>query len=230
MCATRRRGWEKRENRSIITPMKSKIILFQALLLCLSGTLLSAQSARLDIPFYRQGKDAPWAEEKLGNKSDLTIRTHGCALTCISMVISHFSENPRTPSDMNRWLKRNNGFEDGWEGSDYLGEVVLNWPALASYASGYVYTRFDWQAQPADLMLVRFYLEKGIPVIAEVKYRGAPHYVVLTGFEGNDFIMNDPEFPGEHSFNSIYDISDKWGAGPGRNIYGIRVIYPAGFR
>ncbi|MBN2626501.1 MAG: C39 family peptidase [Spirochaetales bacterium] len=190
--------------------------------------ILQAQTVHLDVPFFAQGKDTPWAEDLLGNKSELTIRTHGCALTCIAMVVSHFGENPRTPADMNSWLKRNRGFEDGWEGSTYLGEVVLNWPALAGYGAGYVYTRFDWQAQPADLILIRYYLDHGIPLIGEVKYRGAPHYVVLTGYEDDDFLMNDPEFPDEHRLSSVYHISDKWGSGPGRNLYGIRVIYPAG--
>ncbi len=206
----------------------NKRTLYLAVILGLTVITLAAETYRINVPFYKQGKDAPWAEDKLGNKSELTIRTHGCALTCISMVISHFSEDPRTPSDMNAWLKRNGGFEDGWEGSQYLGEVVLNWPALASYGSGYVYTRFDWQAQPADLLLIQYYLGKGVPVIAEVKYRGAPHYVVLTGYEGGDFLMNDPEIPDQHSFNGYYNIADEWGSGPGRNIYGIRVIYPAG--
>jgi hypothetical protein len=189
---------------------------------------LHAQTVSLDVPFYAQGKDTPWADDKLGNKSELTIRSHGCALTCIAMVVSHFGENPRTPADMNGWLKRNRGYEDGWEGNSYLGEVVLNWPALAGYGAGYVYTRFDWQAQPADLILIRYYLDHGIPLIGEVKYRGAPHYVVLTGYGDGDFLMNDPEFPDEHRLSSVYHISDEWGSGPGRNLYGIRVIYPAG--
>jgi hypothetical protein len=200
----------------------SLILLFLALSL-----YAQAQSSRLEVPFYTQGKDAPWADEKLGNKSELTIRTHGCALTCISMVVSHYSENPRTPADMNQWLKNNNGFEDAWEGSAYLGEVSMNWPTLASYGQGYVYTRFDWHVQPADLILIQYYLSRKIPVIAEVKYKGAPHYIVLTGFEGDDFFMNDPEFPDNHLLSEVYHVSDKWGSGAGRNLYGIRVIYPA---
>ncbi|MDC7224144.1 MAG: C39 family peptidase, partial [Spirochaetales bacterium] len=155
---------------------------------------VSSQSTRIEVPFYSQGKDSPWAEEMLGNNSEITIRTHGCALTCISMVVSHFNENPRTPSDMNLWLKRNDGYEADWEGGKYQGDTILNWPALSSYGKGYVYTRFNWHAQPADLILVQYYLSRKIPVIAEVQYKGAPHYIVLTGFDGTDYFMNDPEF------------------------------------
>ncbi len=188
---------------------------------------LSAQTVNLEVPYYGQGKDSPWAEENLGNGSGLTIRSHGCALTCISMIASYFSDESVTPSDMNRWLKKNNGFLDGWEGDTYLGKVVLNWPVISEFSSGYVYTRHDWKAQPADTVLIQYYLDKEKPVIGEVLYKGAPHYIVITGYDKNGFIMNDPEFPEEHSLNSIYNISDKWGSGASRNIYGIRVLYPA---
>ena len=188
---------------------------------------LPAQTVSLKIPFYEQGHEAPWAEELLGNKSSLTIGTHGCALTCISMITSFFSDDSLTPSYLNQWLKKNNGFHDGWMGSLYLGEVNLNWPALSGFGPGYVYTRHDWKVQPADLILIKYYLDRGKPVIGEVLYKGAPHYVVLTGYDQDGFTMNDPEFPEEHHLNNIYNISDRWGSGPSRNIYGIRILYPA---
>lgn len=213
----------------ILVSMKTKLIsiLGLAVFFLLIPANIQSQSVSLDVPFYKQGKNAPWANDLLGNKSSLTIGTHGCALTCISMTSSFFSDNTLTPSDMNNWLKRNDGFQDGWEGNTYLGEVNLNWPAMTSFEEGYVYTRFDWKVQPADLVLIRYYLEKRIPVITEVLYRGAPHYVVLTGYDKDGFLMNDPEFPDEHRFDNVYNISDKWGSGPSRNIYGIRVLYPA---
>lgn len=181
----------------------------------------------IDVPYYLQGKEAPWAEEPLGLRSSVTIGTHGCALTAISMVFSHFTEEELNPSVMNRWLKRNNGFFDDPDRRNYSGQVVLNWPALSDYGDGWVYTRFDWRAKPADLLLIRYYLDQEIPVIAEVLYNGAPHYVVLTGYDEEGFSMLDPELPDETRLNAVYNISDKWGSGPSRNIYGIRVLYPA---
>lgn len=197
-----------------------------AILLALFTSSLHAQAVSLNVPYYEQGKDSIWADEILGNKSTVTIRTYGCTLTCISMVASHFSDFEYTPSQMNKWLQNNNGFQDGWEGDLYLGEVNLNWPALSQFENGFVYTRHDWQAQPADLVLIRYYLDKQIPVIAEVLYNGLPHYVVLTGYNEKEFLMNDPEFPDKHNLSDVYNISDKWGSGPSRNIYGIRVLYP----
>lgn len=197
-----------------------------AVFLLLFSQQLFAQGNTLDVPYYVQGKDSSWADEKLGNKSELTIRTHGCALTCISMVVSHLYNDGLNPSNMNKWLKRNNGFQDAWEGDEYIGEVSLNWPALTEFRDGWVYTRFDWKAKPADLLLIKYYINQGIPIIAEVLYKKAPHYVVLTGWDDEGFIMNDPEFPEEHRLNKVYNISDEWGSGASRNIYGIRVLYP----
>lgn len=189
---------------------------------------LYARDIILDVPYFVQGKGAPWAEEKLGNRSNLTIGEYGCALTCIAMVVSFFSEEEWDPSRMNRWLKNHDGFEGEWDQGRYWGQVMLNWPALGKMDGRFVYTRFNWSATPADTVLIRYYLDHGVPVIAEVTHRGAPHYVVLIGYEGEDFIMHDPEFPGETSFNGRYHISDEWGSGPGRNINGLRVIYRAG--
>lgn len=186
-----------------------------------------SESVSLDLPYYAQGKDTPWADEILGNKSTVTIRTHGCALTCISMVYSYHKNKSLTPPDMNKWLKENAGFEDGWENGEYLGQIIMNWPALASYGDGWVYTRADWKALPADLLLIKYYLDNDVPVIAEVIYKSAPHYIVLTGYDAEGFMMNDPEFPDEHRFDKLYNISDSWGSGPSRNINGIRVLYPS---
>lgn len=201
-------------------------VLSLLLLIILLTSAGQADEVKLDVPYYAQGKETPWADTPLGVDSELTIRTHGCALTCISMVVSYHEDKKLTPPDMNKWLAANNGFEEGWSGGESLGLVVLRWPALAEYGEGWVYTRFNWRARPADLVLIRYYLDHAIPVVAEVTYKSAPHYVVLTGYSANDFWVNDPEFPDQHSFNSLYNLSDKWGAGPARNINGIRVLYP----
>jgi len=206
--------------------MKTKLCIYFIFLFPL---FLTAQAVSLNVPYFEQGNESEWADEILGNKSSLTIRTHGCTLTCISMIASHYSEDEYTPSHMNRWLQKNNGFLDGWEDDSYLGEVNLNWPALSRFEGGYVYTRHDWKANPADLVLIRYYLDREIPVIAEVLYRGAPHYIVLTGYDRDDFLMNDPEFPEKQRLSDVYNISDKWGYGSSRNIYGIRVLYPVQF-
>jgi len=185
----------------------------------------AAEDAAIDVPYYSQGKDAPWADETLGHRSSVSIRTHGCALTCIAMVYSFFTGDEINPSVMNHWLKRNNGFRDDNDRTNYSGQVVLNWPALTHYGDGWVYTRFNWRALPADLLLIKYYLERGIPVIAEVLYNGAPHYVVLTGYGEKGFTMHDPEQPGAKIFNDYYKIRDEHGSGPARNIYGIRILY-----
>ncbi|WP_020612141.1 C39 family peptidase [Sediminispirochaeta bajacaliforniensis] len=208
--------------------MRKSITIFSllSLLLVLLAQGLSAEGLSIDVPSYTQGKEAPWADEKLGIDSWVTIRSHGCALTCIAMVVSYFTGEENNPSVMNRWLQTHDGFEVDRDIVGNVGQAVLNWPALTAYGDGWVYTRFDWKALPADIILTRYYLDHGIPVIAEVVYKGAPHYVVLTGYDEKGFIMNDPELPDEHSFGEVYNISDTWGSGAARNLYGIRVLYP----
>jgi hypothetical protein len=206
------------------------LLFFIFLLFAVYAQGRAAEDVVIDVPYYTQGKEAPWADEKLGLRSGVTIRTHGCALTCIAMVYSHFTGEDINPSVMNNWLKNNKGFGDDPDKSDYSGQVVLNWPALARYGDGWVYTRFNWRALPADLLLVKYYLGRGIPVIAEVIYNGAPHYVVLTGYGEQGFTMHDPEQPGEHVFNEVYKIHDHHGSGPARNIYGIRVLYSKSYQ
>lgn len=200
------------------------------ILLLLIPVLVCADSHELMVPYYSQGKESPWADETLGNKSAVTIRTHGCALTCISMVFSYFTKKKITPSLLNKWLQEQKAYEEGWDGKKFLGNIVLHWPSLAKYEPGWIYTRMDWKASKADLVLIQYYLSRGIPVIAEVIYKKAPHYVVLTGYNKDGFIMNDPEFPDDHVFNKLYDIEDEWGKGPARNIFGIRVLYPVTFK
>lgn len=202
-----------------------KTTLFSAILL---SVFMNLSASDLDVPYYEQGNDSPWADVILGNKSKVTIRQYGCTLTCVSMITSYFEDEKLNPDLMNTWLKRNNGFVDGYDdfNGSYLGEVNMNWPALAGFRRGYVYSRHNWAVNPADTVLIRYYLENDIPVIAEVLLRGAPHYVVLKGYDEQGFLMNDPELPGENRFDKLYNISDKWGSGPARNIYGIRVLYP----
>ncbi|MDC7227287.1 MAG: C39 family peptidase [Spirochaetales bacterium] len=207
--------------------MKKIVFVFTAttalLLLTSAGQL---DSVELDVPAYIQGKDSSWADDLLGSNSEVTIRTHGCALTSISMVYSYHTGKKLTPPKMNDWLNKNGGFQDAWQNGKYLGRIMMNWPVLTEYGEGWVYTRFDWKARPADLLLIKYYLDMGVPVITEVTYKSAPHYVVLTGYDETGFRMNDPEFPEEHSFIAKYNISDSWGSGPARNINGIRVLYP----
>lgn len=190
-------------------------------------SILNAESlphTYFEVPYYQQGGEAPWADDKLGNKSELTIRTHGCALTAISMVLSYQLWEIE-PGVMNRWLAANGGFVDAWNGNDYLGEVSLFWPALYKFNDSIRYHREDWHSSEADLDIIKDFLDQGIPVIAEVLYRGAPHYVVLCGYNGDNFIMNDPEQPEWKWFDSHYNINDQYGSGARRNIYGIRVFY-----
>ena len=212
---------------------RKSLTVFLPLVLYFSVTAYSlpAEAISIDVPYYAQGNNAPWADETLGIGSTVTIRTHGCALTTIAMVFSHFTGEKITPSAMNRWLKLNEGFEDDPDTSNYSGQVVLNWPSLADFGDGWVYTRFDWRAKPADILLDRV-----LPGTRNPRHRrgtvpwrtplcGAHrlrrerlHHASILSYLMNTTFDQGLQYPRPSGVPA-----------PSRNIYGIRVLYPNGF-
>jgi len=176
------------------------------------------------------GQTQRWENKGLGDSKVITIGTHGCALTATSMVLHFYGVNT-DPVKLNRWLLKNNGFEKGWndETGKYLGHVRIIWNTpVKGFDKIAGFKRYDFKSGPADLELIRSYLNKGIPVIAEVlRPGGIQHFVVLTGYRGEDFLMRDPLDEQLKFLSDRYNISDKYGKGASRNIFGIRVFLPA---
>lgn len=202
--------------------------------LLLSLTVLSGLYAqgteenKIQISWFGQ-LDKAWGEEPLGDSKTLDIAHHGCALTSTAMVLNYYGIKT-DPEKLNKWLLKNNGYDKGWddESGEYLGRVRMIWDKVASgHSEIELFRRYDFTALPADLYLIRGYLDGGIPVIAEVLRPGSiPHFVVLTGYEGDDFLMVDPLDENTHYLSDTYNISDIHGSGAERNIFGIRIFTP----
>ncbi len=75
-------------------------------------------------PHYRQG-DPRWANT-LYDKSEKGIRTLGCALTCMAMVMTAFGDTV-TPKDLNEWKKERINDEGGFGGER------VNWKAVEKH-------------------------------------------------------------------------------------------------
>lgn len=182
----------------------------------------------LNVPWF--GQEERWADDGLGDSSTISIGTHGCALTASAMVLNYYGVNTN-PEKLNSWLLDNEGFEKGWDDDSgvYLGRVRLIWDSpVQGFSEIKEFNRYDFHSEPADLGLIRSYLERGIPVIAEVlRPQNIPHFVVLIGYRGDDFLIRDPLHRGIRTLSEGYNISDKHGSGAQRNIFGIRVFIPA---
>ena len=203
-------------------------LILQVLLFFHPAGLYPSGSAdlELDVPWFGQTKEERWGREFLGTSQSLTIHTHGCALTTAAMVLKYYKVSTN-PEKLNNWLIQNNGFDDGWDDDtgEYLGKVRILWniPVEKMDQIG-SYRRIDFSESPADTDLIRNLLKQGIPLIAEVRRPGwIPHFVVICGFKGEDFLIRDPLNRKTRFLSEQYNIDDEYGSGPERNIYGLRI-------
>lgn len=183
----------------------------------------------LNVRWYGQTREEKWGENYLGTSDSLTLHTHGCALTAASMVLDYYDISIN-PSQLNSWLIDNDGFEDGWDddSGEYLGKVRILWNIPAEGLDRIrSYKRIDFKDSPADTALIRSYLEREIPLIAEVlRPGGIPHFVVIYGYEEDRFLIRDPLDRETRYLSDQYHISDEYGSGPERNIFGLRIYEP----
>lgn len=139
----------------------------------------------LDVPILGQ-RDSRWASILLGyNTSTYTIGSHGCLVTSLSMLIG------KTPDQVNQILKDNGGF--------LAGGGLFIWGKASVLGLTCQYTSSSYSGPVTDLGVTKAkeYLDQGFPLIAEVDFNPATvaeeqHYVVVVGYDGEDFIMNDP--------------------------------------
>lgn len=146
---------------------------------------LQCDARTLTVPVLRQNV-TPWRTDLLNNKAGKTIWGKGCTLTSLAMALS-FAGYSHTPRTLNQFLIQNGGF---------------------SANSGVLFERAVNKASGGRLKFVSFsstssrdiedVLCMGFPVIIGVglNSRGEPgHYIVATGKEGNQVLINDPAYP-----------------------------------
>ena len=113
-------------------------------------------------------RDNRWKYIKLGWSNDTNIGSHGCLITCLSMLWD------TTPDKVNEWLKNNNG---------YVNLNLVNWEKVPG---------FKWRGWSYNNAEVLETIDKYGSCIVEVDFNTNPedgsHFVVFTGNKK----LNDP--------------------------------------
>lgn len=126
----------------------------------------SQSSVRLTVPSFKQ-MDSRWANILIGS-SGKTIGAIGCTTTCLAMTESYRTGTTITPDAMSKKLS-------------YSSTGSLYWPQNYVTDTAVTYEKLKTQ------------LRQGKPVILGLKTNaGNTHWVVVTGFSGSTYYINDP--------------------------------------
>jgi Peptidase_C39 like family len=133
----------------------------------------------LPVPVFVQD-DPRWTFELLGPTYE-TIGQGGCAITSAAMVLSAYGVDT-DPQRLNEYLVTHGGYTD--DGSVY-------WEKAAEVAPGHQVEKA--YEDPPSYALIDQNLTAGNPVIIRLKLQnGRPHFVVIVGKQGWDYLVQDP--------------------------------------
>ncbi|MEN6522329.1 MAG: GH25 family lysozyme, partial [Anaerolineaceae bacterium] len=151
----------------------------------------------LDAPLYSQS-DPAWRYDRLGRST--TIGANGCLLTGVAMLLKYWSKDT-DPRRLNAAMKKAGGYSGNlwiWEALTKLyPDIVMDWDNWIVSQGGYTLSRID------------ALLTADTPVLAQTDYNPATayldqHWVLMTGKQGDDYIINDPVDGQRVLFNTRY--------------------------
>ncbi len=160
----------------------------------------------ISVPLFLQ-HDPRWAEDQLGSTSS-SMGSEGCAVCAVAMLFRHYGIET-DPSTLNAYLSKNGGYtERGW----------IVWGKAAEFTGGQA--RFVYAGRPTH-QLIDQHLVEGNPVIVKILIGGViPHWVLVVGKEGREYLINDPLSRGASSPGKLSDY--------GSPIHSLRVYKPIG--
>lgn len=134
-------------------------------------------------PIYLQ-KDPRWGDERIGGSGE-AIRSVGCTVCCLSMALARYGID-MDPSELNRRMIEQEGYtRRGW----------VIWDAIRKVSDGKV--QVELPPKPTNLLIEQA-LAQGDPILVKIILRsGFPHWVLLVGRDGVDYLMKDPLGDGE---------------------------------
>ena len=163
---------------------------------------ISKKEVFINVPHFSQ-RDKLWSEDKLGTCDKHTIKTAGCAITSVAMILSYNkleNINPKTLNDV--LIKENNqGYFNGCDVKWYVpiqlsDNLKLKWVYFNEF----------------NLDRVHKELNKGNPVIIgfnKVPFTNLQHWVVIIGYKNGQYIINDP-WDDRQGSKTLNDFGDKF--------------------
>jgi hypothetical protein len=155
----------------------------------------------LETPSYQQNDDR-WKDEKIGGSGE-KLGDVGCAICSLAMALDHFGIH-YTPKELNDQLKANDGYT--WRG-------WLKWQAISTITDNKITVEAVRKPSHADIDAA---LKSHYPVVVKLLInRTIPHWVLVVGKQGTNYLMRDPLGDG-HSLESLskYD----------SDIFGVRIV------
>ena len=152
------------------------------------ASILSNQTFCDDWGCYYNQRDSQWGGNSL-NGTEYTLASDGCLVTSMAMVYTHYGHRDVTPQTIN----------------SNPSNFASYYPAYLNFtitADGVTSTRVE--------SVIDSELQNGRPVVAGIQYsNGDTHFVVLTDYNGGNYLMNDPFTPNGHRipFTSKYSLS-----------------------
>lgn len=141
--------------------------------------------------WYLSQRDSRWAGSSIGNSSENVLNV-GCLITSIAMVFRSYGYDvtPTTLASDPKFFVPRTAYM--YHPSRFNG----GWPGGKSYRN----------ISSSD---VNGYLERGVPVIANVYASaaiGGEHYIVLKKVDGSSYIMNDPIYGPDKKVSDYYSL------------------------
>jgi hypothetical protein len=167
-----------------------------------AGGVAFTNFAPIATPHYLQ-RDPQWKDDTI--RSGETLGKVGCTVSSLAMALAHYGIS-FTPKTLNEALKTNEGYtRRGW----------LQWRAVTKISSGKVSVRVLDKPAHSDIDAA---LRAQNPVLVKVFInRVIPHWVIVVGKEGMDYLMRDPLNDDKTLTHVATYASD---------IYGVRIVEP----
>jgi hypothetical protein len=160
-----------------------------------SGGRYFVHRVAIALPVFTQG-DPRWDFDLLGPTAD-TMGQAGCAVTSAAMVLSGYGVDT-DPQRLNQYLTTHGG---------YTERGYIYWEKAADLSQGRIEKAYE---DLPNYALIDQNLLAGNPVIVRLTLRnGHPHFVVIVGKEGWDYLIQDPARVPTWGIYPLKEITDR---------------------